>query len=826
MNRPVTFCRLALADNHRSLFTLLLLCLLSLCCASPALAQKTSDERVALVIGNADYSFSPLTNPKNDAVGMADLLTQAGFQVSRNLNVDRVALKAAVEQFGKQLKSPSVKFAIFYYAGHGVQLDWRNYLIPVDAKVRSAEDVKAQSVDVSELLRFMDEAKDKSFLVILDACRDDPFGGSYKASNKGLSQFDGPVGSLLAYSTSPGNVAMDGTGNNGLYTSHLLRELSVRNAKLEDAFKRVRLNVRLESGGKQIPWESTSLEEDIYLFKSEAKKLSETEQETLIEKEVTAWRKIKTNTDPKALANFIREFPSGSTSELAQSRLNRLLAGLSSKKAEADSKAEAQAASDRANKAAAAAALAAQAEKAQAAQLAKAAAAEQAAQEAQAVRTAAAEQAAQAAKVAQAAQAEKAAREASARAEGLRVAEARAQQLKLELAQAAQAETQRLENYRLAQAQQLKLLQEAERLDRQKRAEEAALAASTEARQESERLAAMAARKQADARMATEREAAAQLAQSEEQRKQEELRREQARTEEARRATEQLAALKLAAEKARLTEQQEAQRLAQLQQEAARVAAQQEAAQKESARVAAAAMAAASAKPAEAVAVAAIAVATAPAAPATVLLASVEPLQGGVALAATPFFLGSNIFARQYAPGDDFGFRVIDRANHKENPLNMRVTSVDLENERVEFNDGEYSSDLMGNITRNLRGNLDQPRQFYPAELYIGKRWKTQFKQTRPSGMVYTFKYDLKVVAKETVTVPAGTFDTYKIEARGFNIEIGANLQRNIWVAAGIHADIVHETFVRLRNGRIDQDDRQELVRYNVPGTRMASGAN
>jgi hypothetical protein len=825
MDRTFSYCRLTLTRTYRPLAALLLLC--TLCC-SPVLAQKASDERVALVIGNADYRFSPLTNPKNDAVGMADLLTQAGFQVSRNLNVDRASLKAAVEQFGKQLKSPSVKFAIFYYAGHGVQLDWRNYLIPVDANVRSAEDVKAQSVDVSELLRFMDQAKDKSFLVILDACRDDPFGGSYKASNKGLSQFDGPVGSLLAYSTSPGNVAMDGSGNNGLYTSHLLRELSVRNAKLEDAFKRVRLNVRLESGGKQIPWESTSLEEDIYLFRSEAKKLSESEQETLIEKEVSAWRKIKTNTDPKVLAQFIREFPSGSTSELAQSRLNRLLAGLSSKKAEADTKAEAQAAADRAAKAAAAAALAAQVAQAQAAQAAKAAAAEQAAQAAQiaqAARAAAAEQAAQAAKVAQAAQAEKTAREASARAEALRVAEVHAQQIKREQEQAAQAEAQRQENFRIARAQRLQHMQEAELLDRQKLAQEAALAASTATRLESERLAALAARKQADARLAAEREAAAQLARAEEQRKQEALRLEQARTEEARRVTEQLAALKLAGEKARLAEQQEAQRLALLQQEAARVAAQQEAArvvaQQEAARLAAqeAARLATVQREADAARLAA-------AAPAVLLASADAASASGVTLAATPFYLGSNLFARQYAPGDDFGYRVIDRANHNEKPLNMRVTSVDLENERVEFNDGEYSSDLMGNITRNLRGNLDQPRQFYPAELYIGKRWKTQFKQTRPSGTVYTFKYDLKVVAKETVTVPAGRFETYKIEARGFNMEIGANLQRNIWVAAGIHADIVHETFVRLRNGRIDQDDRQELVRYVVPGNRMASSVN
>jgi uncharacterized caspase-like protein len=735
--------------------------------APSAMAQKLSEERVALVIGNADYSFSPLTNPKNDAVGMADLLTEAGFKVSKNLNVDRVALKAAVEQFGKQLRNPGVKFAIFYYAGHGVQLDWRNYLIPVDAKVRSAEDVKAQSVDVSELLRFMDEAKDKSFLVILDACRDDPFGSAYKASSKGLSQFDGPVGSLLAYSTSPGNVAMDGSGNNGLYTSHLLRELSVRNAKLEDAFKRVRLNVRLESGGKQIPWESTSLEEDIYLFKSEAKKLSESEQETLIAKEVTAWRKIKTNTDPKALAGFIREFPSGSTSELAQSRLNRLLASLSAKKAAAESRTDAAAAADKVAKAQAAADAAA----------------------------------------AQTAQIEKAALEASARADAVRQAEVRAQQLKLEQSQAAQAELQRQEAYSIAAAQKLQQRQEAERQSRLKLAKEEALAAHAQTQQESERLAALAARKQADAQLSAEREAAAQQARAEEQRKQEEARAALARAEDARRAEQQVAVLRAEAEKARLAALAETARLANVQADAARIAAQEAAA----ARLASALSAAA---------------ATAEL-PAGVQLAAIDPaVSNAVTLAQTPFFLGSNIFSRQYAVGDNFGFRVIDHYNHTERPLNLRVSAVDLENERVEFNDGEYSSDLMGNITRNLRGSLDSPRQFYPAELFIGKRWKTQFKQTRANGTVYTFKYELKVVAKETVTVPAGTFETYKIEARGFNMELGAYLQRNIWVAAGIHADIAHETVVRLRNGSLDQNDRQELVRYEVQGKRLAAGTH
>ena len=120
----------------------------------------------------------------------------------------------------------------------------------------------------------------------------------------------------------------------------------------------------------------------------------------------------------------------------------------------------------------------------------------------------------------------------------------------------------------------------------------------------------------------------------------------------------------------------------------------------------------------------------------------------------------------------------------------------------------------MGNTTTNQRGHFSTPRQFYPADLMVGKKWSTRFKQSRPSGLTYTFQYDMKVVAKERITVPAGTFDTYKIEARGFNIELGAYLERNIWVAPGVDADIAHEIKVRLRNGRMEQNDRQELVSF------------
>jgi uncharacterized caspase-like protein len=736
----------------------------------------------------------------------------------------------------------------------------------VDAKVRSPEDVRNQAVDVSELLRFMDQAKDKSFLVILDACRDDPFGASYKASNKGLSQFDGPVGSLLAYSTAPGNVAMDGSGSNGLYTSHLLRELAVRNTKLEDAFKRVRLNVRLESGGKQIPWESTSLEEDIYLFKGEAKKLTEAETEVLIEKEVTAWKSVRTSTDPRILANFIREFPSGSTSELAQARLNRILVGLSAERARAQAAAEAAEAAAQAQlaekaareakaraeavrlaeakaqqikadeeaaklaeakrqeafrlarqreeqqlAAAAAAAARLEAEKVKAAEAQRAEAQRLAAQrEAQAAELARAQeaqrqeaarlalaqaaqakleeqrlatlrleaeraqQAARLAEIAKDQQAEQAAREARALAAQVRLAEENARQMEAERETARLAEMKRQEEWRVAAELQLKAMreertretqrQEALRLASQKDEEQRVLAGIAAAQAQTERMKAL---------------------EAEEQRQRAVMRLAEAQALEARQAEEQLVLMRAQAEKARLAALEEAERAIKM---------------KEAAALAAAAPAAAG-----------------------VLLASADSnLNSALVVPATPFFMGSNVFARQYSVGDQFGFRVIDSLNHAEKPLTLRVSAVDLVADRVEFNAGEYTSDLMGNITRNLRGSLDAPRQFYPAELYIGKKWKTQFKQNRASGVVYTFKYELRVVAKEVVTVPAGTFDTYKIEARGFNMELGAYLQRNIWVAPGVSADIAHETLVRLRNGQLDQNDRQELVQY-APASRVAS---
>ncbi len=286
--------------------------------------------QAALVIGNAAYAQSGLVNPTNDAKSMHTLLDKAGFSVDLQLDASRTAMIEAIERFGKRVQSSDTKLAVFYYAGHGAQLDWRNYLLPVNVTVSSATALKAECIDLSQVLDHFVQAQrkgaEKTFVVILDACRDNPFGTTFKSQNKGLSQFDAPVGSLLAYATAPGNIASDGAGKNGLYTENLMKELSRPDVRIEDALKRVRLNVRLASDGEQIPWESTSLESDVFIFPHSAPKLSEQELERQIENEVVHWNRVRTSRRKEDWIEYLRKFPNGNFSEIAQTRLNRLLA--------------------------------------------------------------------------------------------------------------------------------------------------------------------------------------------------------------------------------------------------------------------------------------------------------------------------------------------------------------------------------------------------------------------------------------------------------------------------------------------------------------------
>ncbi|MEO8442038.1 MAG: caspase family protein, partial [Betaproteobacteria bacterium] len=286
--------------------------------AADALPTVNTAPRFALVFGNGKYPTVPLKNAPNDAKAIADQLKRMGFDVTIKLDATRSEMVETIRAFGSTLQKQK-GVGLFYFAGHGAQLAWRNYLIPVDAQIKNAAEIDAQAVDMDMLLESMTRAKNPMNLIILDACRDNPFGGDVQMQQKGLSQVDAPPGTLLAYATAPGNTAADGLGANGLYTENVLKEMQAPAAKLEDIFKRVRLNVRLQSKGQQIPWESTSLEQDFYFRPpKDLKNLSLTETEQQFQDEFAVWEGIQDSTEPAPLEDYLRRYPSGKFSEFAQ----------------------------------------------------------------------------------------------------------------------------------------------------------------------------------------------------------------------------------------------------------------------------------------------------------------------------------------------------------------------------------------------------------------------------------------------------------------------------------------------------------------------------
>ena len=289
--------------------------------------------KMALVVGNGKYKDAPeLKNAPNDARAMAESLKAVGFTVTALLDTSKDSLLGAIRDYVRAMEARKA-VGLFYFAGHGVQLDWRNYMLPVDAVVDRVEDVAKQSVDVARLMEGLSKAANPMNVIILDACREDPFGKARKPAQKGLSQMDAPTNTILAYATSPGNVASDGDGANGLYTENLLREIKVPEAKIEDVFKRVRLAVRRKTNGAQIPWESTSLEEDFwFLPPKELKRISDAEQERLFAEELALWEKIKDDKSAAPFEAYLRRYPSGNFAELAQLGLERALSASGEKK--------------------------------------------------------------------------------------------------------------------------------------------------------------------------------------------------------------------------------------------------------------------------------------------------------------------------------------------------------------------------------------------------------------------------------------------------------------------------------------------------------------
>jgi uncharacterized caspase-like protein len=315
----------------------LIFSLWGLCMAWPAQAQVQAEpepvRRVALVVGNNDYQNAPLTNPVNDARAMATALQSAGFDVILRTDTTQPELLSALRDFGNRLREGGPGTAgLFYFAGHGMQIKGRNFLIPVGANIEHEDEVSYQSLDAQAVMDKMESAGNGTNIVILDACRNNPFVRSFRSASQGLAQMDAPVGTLVAFSTAPGSVASDGLkgGENGLYTSHLLQVLQRPGLKVEDVFKQVRAGVLRDSQNKQVPWESSSMVGDFYFRAPAPQRPTSAAAAPVADTQAVIddalWSAVKDSSSSAELFAYLNRYPAGRHAKAARSRLADLVA--------------------------------------------------------------------------------------------------------------------------------------------------------------------------------------------------------------------------------------------------------------------------------------------------------------------------------------------------------------------------------------------------------------------------------------------------------------------------------------------------------------------
>lgn len=230
--------------------------------AQPAVAPSpAASRRVALVIGNGQYAQLPLANPENDARLIATTMRSLGFQVELQLNLKARDFKRVLRDFGRRVDDDD-SAAVFFYAGHGMQIDRRNYLLPVDLNLRDEGEIRDESIDMEDaLLSRIDRVRPRARIFIIDACRDNPFTARTRSLRvgSGLAEVAAP-GALVAFSAAPGRTAEDGPpGTNSIYTRHLAQEMRVEGVEVEEMLKNVRVKVLRETQERQIPWVNTSM---------------------------------------------------------------------------------------------------------------------------------------------------------------------------------------------------------------------------------------------------------------------------------------------------------------------------------------------------------------------------------------------------------------------------------------------------------------------------------------------------------------------------------------------------------------------------------------
>jgi uncharacterized caspase-like protein len=312
----------------------LLLALVMLAAAAGSAHAQQASRRIALVVGNNAYATAPLNNPVNDARAMAQALESTGFSVILKLDATQPEFLSALRDFGNRLKEGGPGTAgLFYFAGHGMQIKGRNFLIPVGANIEHEDEVTYQALDAQAVMDKMESAGNGTNIVILDACRNNPFARSFRSASQGLAQMDAPLGTFVAFATAPGSVASDGAGANGLFTAHLLNVMRKPGLKVEDVLKQVRLAVLRDSGNRQVPWESSSLVGDFYFRAPSAGPAFAGAPAAPVEAvdpmaalDDALWSAVKDGSSSAELYAYLNRFPAGRHAREARSRMAELVA--------------------------------------------------------------------------------------------------------------------------------------------------------------------------------------------------------------------------------------------------------------------------------------------------------------------------------------------------------------------------------------------------------------------------------------------------------------------------------------------------------------------
>jgi len=284
-------------------------------------APATAEPRIALVIGNGAYqSVTQLDNPVSDGELMASTLQAVGFEVTLLVNGTQDEIKRAVAGFGRALRAAGPEATgLFYYAGHGVQSRGENYLLPVDGAIQDEADLDLVAVPADWVLRQLFSARNRTNIVILDACRNNPF-ETLGGTESGLAEMNAPTGTFIAYASAPGSVAMDGAaGTHSPFTKALTDGILVKGQPIEQVFKQVRVAVLDATGGQQTPWDSSSLTGEFYFEAAEPVDPRELAAEQL-------WNSVKDTGDPVQILLFLRQYPDARVSNDARAALQTALA--------------------------------------------------------------------------------------------------------------------------------------------------------------------------------------------------------------------------------------------------------------------------------------------------------------------------------------------------------------------------------------------------------------------------------------------------------------------------------------------------------------------